>query len=233
MALQLYSHPLSSYCHKVLIALYESGTSFENKLINPGSQTEREAFLRLWPTGKIPLLVDDGHVVPETTIMIEHIQRRHAPAVQLLPSDPDMRLEVRLWDRLFDNYVMTPVQAIVAQQLREASARDPLAAADARTTLTMAYGMIEQHLRDGREWIAGSNFSAADCAATPSLFYASTLVPFADNQQHLKAYFERLVARPSARRVLEEARPWFKYYPFSEAIPARFMTGDRSITGSA
>jgi glutathione S-transferase len=226
MALQLYSHPLSSYCHKVLIALHESGVPFENRLINPGDQAEREAFLLLWPTGKIPLLVDDGRVVPETSIIIEYVQRRHAPAKHLLPFDPDICLEVRLWDRLFDNYVMTPVQAIVAQELREAAARDSQATASAKTTLAMAYGMIERQLGDGREWIAGENFSLADCAATPSLFYASTLVPFGDNQQFLHAYFERLVARPSAKRVLEEARPWFKYYPFSEAIPLRFMAGD-------
>jgi glutathione S-transferase len=226
MALQLYSHPLSSYCHKVLIALYELGTPFDNKMVNPGDPAEREAFLRFWPTGKIPLLIDGGHVVPETSVMIEYVQRRHAPAMQLLPSDPEICLEVRLWDRLFDNYVMTPVQAIVGQQLREAAARDPQATSGAKATLAAAYGMIERHLGDGREWIAGKNFSAADCAATPSLFYASTLVPFDDDQQHLKVYFERLVARPSAQRVLEEARPWFKYYPFSEAIPARFMTVD-------
>src|SRR5688500_2283558 len=118
MALQLISHPLSSYCHKVLIAMYELGLAFENKLINLGDQGERAAFLQLWPTGKIPLLLDDGHVVPETTIMIEHLQLRHAPAAQLFPSDADMCLEVRLWDRLFDNYVMAPMQAVVAQQLR-------------------------------------------------------------------------------------------------------------------
>jgi glutathione S-transferase len=225
MALQLYSHPLSSYCHKVLIALYELGVPFDNKQVNPGDTAEREALLRLWPTGKIPLLVDDDRVVPETSVMIEYVQRRHAPAMQLVPADPETCFEVRLWDRLFDNYVMTPVQAIVGQQLREAAARDPQSISSAKATLAMAYGMIERQLADSREWIAGKNFSAADCAATPSLFYAATLVPFDESQQHLNAYFERLVARPSAKRVLEEARPWFKYYPFSEAIPARFMSG--------
>ena len=100
--------------------------------------------------------------------------------------------------------------------------RDKLAVETARSTLTMAYAMIERHLRDGREWITGGNFSVADCAATPSLFYASTLVPFADNR-HLQAYFERLVMRASVKRVLQEARPWLGYYPFSEAIPTRFL----------
>jgi glutathione S-transferase len=222
MALQLLSHPLSSYCHKVLIALYELNLAFEAKMVNPGDQAEREAFLALWPTGKIPLLVDDGQVVPETSIMIEYLQQRHAPAAHLLPADPALCLEARLCDRLFDNYVMTPVQSIVGQQLRDPAARDAQATASARTTLAMAYGMIEQRLGDGREWAAGRHFSIADCAAAPSLFYATTLVPLEDKQQHLRAYFERLVTRASVRRVLEEAKPWFKYYPFKELIPSRF-----------
>lgn len=226
MALQLYSHPLSSYCHKVLIALYEMGITFENKFINPGDPAERDAFLKLWPTGKIPLLVDGGCGVPETSIMIEYAQIHYAPAAQLFPADPATCLEIRLWDRLFDNYVMTPLQAIVAQELREPAARDAQATSTARATLTMAYAMIEKQISGGREWIAGSNFSAADCAAAPSLFYASTLVPFGGNE-HLHAYFERLVMRASVKRVIEEARPWFKYYPFREAIPARFLVDDR------
>jgi glutathione S-transferase len=179
-------------------------------------------FLKLWPTGKIPLLLDDDRVVPETSVMIEYLQQRHAPEAQLLPSDTTTCLQARLWDRLFDNYVMTPVQSIVGQQLRNAAARDAQAADSARTTLAMAYGMIEQQLADGREWTVGSQFSIADCAAAPSLFYAATLVPFDDGQTHLKTYFERLIARPSVQRVLQEAKPWFKYYPFKDALPSRF-----------
>lgn len=222
MALQLLFHPLSSYCHKVLIALYELQLPFEARQVNLGNPADRDAMLALWPTGKIPLLVDNGQAVPETSVMIEHLQVYHAPAAQLLPSDTANCLTARLWDRLFDNYVMTPVQTIVGQQLREAAQRDEQASANARTTLAMAYGMIEQHLADGRSWVAGHDFSLADCAAAPSLFYASTLLPFADNQPHLTAYFERLVSRPSIQRVLEDAKPWFDYYPFKEALPARF-----------
>lgn len=225
MSLQLHFHPLSSYCHKVLIALHELGLPFEGMLHNPGDPQQQEAFLRLWPTGKIPLLIDDGQVVPETSVMIEHLQLRHAPAAQLLPASPVACLEARLWDRLSDNYVMSPMQAIVGQQLREPAARDEQAVVSARATLAMVYTMLQERLADGRPWLAGSGFTIADCAAAPALFYASTLVPFESSQPQLQGYFERLVARPSVKRVLEEARPWFQYYPFRENIAARFLEG--------
>jgi glutathione S-transferase len=214
---------LSSYCHKVLIALYELGLSFEPVMVNPGDPASREAFLRLWPTGKIPLLVDDGKPVPETSIMIEYLQQKHAPDSQLLPVEWQTCLEARLWDRLSDQYVMTPVQAVVGQLLREPAQRDALADANARTTLKMAYDMIERQLADNRPWIVGQTFTMADCATAPALFYAHTIVPFAAEHEHLKAYFERLITRTSVARVLEEAKPWLKYYPLHDSVPARFL----------
>jgi glutathione S-transferase len=223
MALRLYFHPLSSSCHKVLIALYELATPFEPHFLNLGDDTERANFLALWPTGKMPLLLDGERVVPETSNIIEHLARQHAPAGQtLLPADPEAAQEVRLMDRLLDLYVMLPMQAIVADKIRAEGDRDVLAVDKARATLAMAYGLLEQRLA-GREWMAGPHFSMADCAAAPALFYALTLLPLPAGHPRLAAYFERLLLRPSFARTLDEARPYFNFYPYREAIPARFM----------
>lgn len=225
MALTLHFHPLSSHCHKVLIALYELGLPFEPRVLDLGDAGQRAAFLALWPTGKMPLLQDGDHVVPETTVIVEYLCLHHAPAGQtLLPADGHSALEVRLMDRLADLYVMHPMQAIVGDRLRAESDRDPVTVAKARETLAMAYGLLEQRL-DARPWIAGPQFSLADCTAAPSLFYATTLLPFAPEHQRLAAYFERLLARASVARVIDEARPFFPYYPYREALPARFFAG--------
>lgn len=223
MALTLYYHPLSSCCWKALVALYELDVPFEPHLLNLGDAGERERFRALWPTGKMPLLVDAGVVVPETSIIIEHLSRRWGDANRsLLPADEAACLEVRLMDRLLDLYVMTPMQAIVADWLRPESDRDPVGVAKSRETLAMAYGLLEGKLQ-GRSWIAHDRFSLADCAAAPSLFYASTLVPLTDAHPRLRAYLDRLLERPSVARVLEEARPVFQFYPFRESLPARYF----------
>jgi glutathione S-transferase len=222
MALTLHYHPLSSYCHKVLIALYELGMPFDRHLLDLGDAAVRDAFRKLWPTGRMPLLTDDGRVIPETSIIIEHLETRHSGPRVLLPEDGETCLEVRLWDRLFDLYVMTPMQAVVADRLRSETDRDPIAVAAALRTLAMAYDLIEQRMSQ-RLWAAGECFSMADCAAAPSLFYAATVAPFPASHTHLAAYFERLLQRPSFARVLREAKPYFKFYPFREALPARFL----------
>ncbi|MDM0011278.1 glutathione S-transferase family protein [Variovorax sp. J22P168] len=224
----LHYHPLSSYCHKVLIALDEMQIEFDSHLLDLGDPAARADFLALWPTGKMPLLVDRGRPVAETSIIIEHLQRHHAPSARrLIPDDPDQALEVRLWDRLFDQYVMTPMQACTADLLRPEEQRDPRGAAHARDSLASSFAWIDRHL-EGRTWVAGDAFSMADCAAAPALFFALTYVPLAAGQSNLAAYFERLVSRPSVARTIDQARPWFRFYPGRAGLDARFLD-----TGSA
>ena len=227
MSLTLYYHPLSSFCHKVLIALYEHGVEFEPHTVNLGDAAERAELAAMWPITKFPVLRDHARErnVAESTIIIEYLDRHFAGAHPLIPSDWDQALEVRLWDRILDNYVHLPMQQIVADKLRGSNGgtSDERSGdtSGERSRIATAYGMIDRQLAS-RTWVAGQGFSMADCAATPALFYAHTLVPFPDGMDHLKAYFERLMERPSVRRVMEEAKPFFSFYPFADAIPQRF-----------
>jgi glutathione S-transferase len=222
MSLTLYYHPLASFCWKVQIALHENGTPFTGEIVNLGEAQSRARFYEIWPVGKMPVIRDEkrARTVPETSIIIEYLDRHYPGAQKLLPADEERRLDVRLWDRFFDLYIQQPMQRIVAQQLRPEGERDPRAVPESTATLQMAYDMLERQVAT---WAVGDSFSMADCAAFPGLFYASTLVPFGEARPKTAAYFERLVQRASVIRVLDEARPHFKYYPFRDAIPARFL----------
>ena len=223
MSLILYQHPLASFCHKVLMALYENGTPFESLVIDLGNEQSRASLLRLWPIGKFPVLRDDtlDRTVPETSIIIEYLDRHYPGPTPLLPSDPTHALNVRLWDRFFDLYVQGPMQAIVAEKHRPEGTHDPRSVEQARALLRTAYGMIEQQL-DDKLWIAGDTLTMADCAAAPALFYAETLVPFGEEHVRLKEYYQRLLDRPSFARVLKEAMPYFHFYPYHENLPAQY-----------
>ena len=219
----LHYHPLSSYCQKVLIAADVLGVALDKRLLNLGNPDQRASFLALWPTGKMPLLVDGQRPVAESSIIIEHLQRHHAQAgCTLIPDDTDAALEVRLWDRLFDLYVMTPMQALTADLLRPEGERDARGVAQARDALASAYTFINKHLQ-GRNWAAGEAFSMADCAAAPALFYAQTYVPLPAQHTQLAAYFERLLQHPAVARAIDEARPFFPYYPGRAGLAPRFL----------
>ena len=219
MRLTLYYHPLASYCHKVLIALYENNIGFEARIINLGEAKDRSELQALWPFCKFPVIHDHERkrALAESSIIIEYLDHYFAATQKMIPSNFTNALEVRLWDRIFDNYVQLPMQEIVNDHLRGSNGD----LASARSTLTTAYEMIDRQVASN-VWCVGEDFSMADCAAAPALFYANTLQAFPSNYGHLSAYFERLMNRPSVRRVLEEAKPYFSLYPFSSAIPERF-----------
>lgn len=214
MSLKLYFHPLSSFCHKVLIALYENDTPFEPVTVDLGNEAERTAFLKLWPIGKFPVLRDDsrGHTVPESTVIIEYLQRHHLGNTQFIPADPEKAWQTRLSDRFYDLYVHDPMQRIVGDRLRPDGAKDPHGVEHARGRLETAYGMIEAEMAN-RHWAMGDGFGLADCAAAPALFYANEVAPIGAAHRHVAAYLARLKARPSYARVLREAEPYFAMFP--------------------
>jgi glutathione S-transferase len=225
MSLTLYFHPLASFCHKVLIALYEQGIEFEGKIVDFGNPGESANFLELWPVGKIPVLRDEqrNRTIPETTIIIEYLDRHYAGQRRMLPTNPEQALEARLWDRFFDQYVSVPMQKIVTDRIRAEGEHDPKGVADARTMLANAYDMLERRCAD-RAWAIGEVFTIVDCSAAPALFYADTVRPFIETHPQLAAYFDRLVAHPSVRRTIAEARPFFHMYPYREALRQRFVS---------
>jgi len=212
MALTLWYHPFSSFCMKAVIALYECGAPFDPVIVDLGDPASRDAFIAVWPLGKFPVVRDAARseVIPESTMIIEYLADRY-PGAGLIPADRDSAREVRLWDRLFDNYIHVQMQRIVADRLRPTGSRDPRGVADARTQLRQTYDLLESRLA-GREWAAASGFTMADCAAAPALHYAWMVEPWT-GRPALSAYLDRLRLRPSIARVLAEAEPYAHFFP--------------------
>ncbi len=209
MTLKLYYHPLSSFCHKVLIALYECGAPFEPVLVNLGDPQSRGDFLKVWAGGKFPVLTDGDQVMPESTIIIEYLAQRFPG--KLIPADPGLALQTRLRDRFFDFYIHLHMQKIIGDRMRPADQHDPYGVEDARRQIRNAYDMLEKDLAS--PWAMGADFTLADCAAAPALFYASMAEPFGPGHTRAAAYLERLKTRPSYARTLKEAEPYFHMIP--------------------
>lgn len=216
MTLALYAHPFSSYSQKVLVALYENGTPFEYRPLGPEHPAHFAELEALWPLKKFPVLVDDGVPVVEASIIIEHLDLHHAGPVRLVPEDRAAALRVRMMDRFFDNYLMSPVQRIVEDRLRPEAARDPYGVAQARAMLDTAYRWLDRALA-GSTWAAGP-FSLADCAAAPSLFYADWTHAIDAACRQVHAYRARLLARPSFARAVDEARPYRSLFPLGAPL---------------
>jgi glutathione S-transferase len=207
--MKLYAHPFSSYSQKALIALYENATPFEYRsLEDPAANAELES---LWPLKRFPVLVDQGRTILEASTIIEHLQIHHAGPIRLIPQG-DAGVEARMLDRVFDNYVMTPMQKIVLNQLRPPPDRDSYGVNEARALLDRIYAWLDERVAS-RTWAAGDAFTLADCAAAPSLLYADWAHEISPANENLRAYRARLLARPSVVRAVDEARPYRGHFP--------------------
>ncbi len=211
--LEFYAHPFSSYCQKVQIALDERSIPFAYRMLDQDHPENFRTLGRLWPVGKFPVLVEDGKPIVESSIIIEWLDHhRFGTTGRLIPDDPAEALRARFMDRVFDNHVMTPVQAIVNEYLIDADAPDAGRIAKARSALDAAYDWLEGKIEDG-QWAAGASFSLADCAAAPALFYADWVQPLGEARPWLGAYRARLLARPSVARAVDQARPYRPLFP--------------------
>jgi glutathione S-transferase len=212
MTIDLYAHPFSSYCQKVLMALYENDTPFNYRMLDGQDAATGAEFAQRWPVRHMPLLVDGGEQVVESSVIIEYLQLRHPGRQRFIPADPAAALDVRFLDRFFDNYVMTPMQRIVSMHMRPEEQRDQTTLDQSCAMLDTAYRWLDEHL-GANEWASAQGFTLADCAAAPSLFYADWVRPIPPELGNARAYRGRLLARASFARAVDEARPFRHFFP--------------------
>jgi glutathione S-transferase len=209
--MKLYAHPFSSYCQKALVALYENATPFEFRMLAPDDAQAMAELEALWPFKHFPVLVDGDCTVAESSVIIEYLQIHHPGPVRLIPDAAAAALGVRFMDRFFDLYVSTPQAKIVSDSLRSEENRDVQGVGEVREMLDIAYRWLDEKMA-GREWAAG-DFSLADCAAAPALFYADWSHPIGKEFAHVRAYRQRLLERSSFARAVDEARPYRPLFP--------------------
>jgi glutathione S-transferase len=210
--MQLFFHPFSSYSQKALVALYENGTPFTPRVLTPEDPATGAEFAARWPLKRFPILVDGERTIVEATAVIEYLEAVRPGEVRLIPSDPVAAVDVRMMDRVFDNYVSAPQQQVVFDALRAPEVRDAHGVAQARAMLETSYAWLDERMAT-RQWAAAGVFSLADCAAAPALFYADWTHPIDPRFAHLLAYRRRLLARPSFARAVDEARPYRPFFP--------------------
>jgi glutathione S-transferase len=217
MPLTLYFHPLSSFCHKVLIALYENDTPFTPHIVDLLDSKADADFKAIWPIRKFPVLRDGDRIIPESSIIIEYLAQHYPGRTGFLPDDPDLALRTRMQDRFFDLHLHVPMQKAVTDRLRPAGQNDSFGVEDAKKLMRVSLGMIEKDMIEkdmvGKTWAMGDAFTLADCAAAPALFYANMLIPLAGTYKHTAAYLDRLMQRPSYARALKDAEPYFAMIP--------------------
>jgi glutathione S-transferase len=211
MTLELFGHPFSSYTWKALIALYEKDLPFTLIKLGPDQEENHARLQALWPVGQFPVLVDGPRTIVEATAVIEYLDAAYPGDPGLIPADRMAAVDVRMRDRIFDNHVMYNMQRVVNDALRKQHRHSAHEVRLAKAALDTIYAWLEGNL--GNRWACSDDFTLADCAAAPALFYADWVHRIPDTLPVLKAYRARLLTRPSVARCVEDARPYRHYFP--------------------
>jgi glutathione S-transferase len=202
--MKLYYNPISTYSQKTLLAFYEKGLEFEPNIVALMDPEAREAYREVYPLGKIPCLVlDDGHIIPESSIIIEYIDNMAEP--RLIDGDAEQTRKIRFKDRMLDLYLNDSVVTLLFQSMKPEEQKDQERIDTAKFRVDTIYSFMEHELGQN-QYAQGNTFTMADCAAAPALFYAELLAPFAEHK-NISAYWERLKERESVQKTQSDAKP--------------------------
>ncbi|MCU1280756.1 MAG: glutathione S-transferase [bacterium] len=205
--MKLYYFPLSPYSQKALIALEEKGAKYDTEIIDVGDAAVRAEYVKVNRLGKVPFLLDEARdwKVPESSIIIEYVDRHCPGGTALIPSDPELSRQARFHDRLFDLYVTEQALKLFFDSRRPEDKRDPLGVEMAQKRLDNVYGLLDEILAKKNKWILGDDFSIGDVAAAPALAIARMMRPF-DAHKNVVAYLGRLSERPSVHKAFKQAQ---------------------------
>lgn len=213
--MKLYYYPLSTYSQKVQLAFYEKGLTFNREVIDLMDENAVAAFEIIYPIGRVPVLqlesTDDAphestHIIPESSIIIEYLDNQFPDSPLLIPQDNDAARAVRFMDRMCDFYLNDPITGLVRNKIF-GSVEKVIPNKRSFKYIDANYDYLDQHL-ENNAFLCGNNFSMADCAYIPCLYYARYVYPFAEHE-NIRAYWLRALERPSVKKLLEEVdRLW-------------------------
>ncbi len=208
--MKFYYNPLSTYCQKVLIAFHETGIEFEPEILNLMDEQVRADYRKIYPIGKIPLLIlDDGHPIPESSIIIEYLNSI-SEKVKLIPDNPTEARKTRFLDRMYDFYLNNPIGTKFFELRKPEEEQSQKVLDDCNEKINIMFNNMENNFSD-KTWNRGDTFTMADCACIPALFYAQQVAPFSD-RANIQAFWDRACQRESVQKVHQEVKPYLEAF---------------------
>jgi glutathione S-transferase len=202
----------SPFVRKVRVALAEKGVDYDLDPIMPIGVSED--YKKLSPLGKIPCWEDGDYVLPDSSAIIQYLDRKH-PEPRLYPEKPE-ELGRALWYEEYSDSKLTetvgPIffnRVVVAKIMK--GEPDPARIQEGLDGLPAVFDYLEGELSDGRQVLAGSHFSIADlavCSPLTNLMHAGESLD-ASRWPNLAAYVERHHGRPSYKAIIEEEKANF------------------------
>ncbi len=203
--MKLYNMNLSNFATKSRIAIYDKGLNIEIAPV-PGGNLKSPEYLKINPLGKIPTLDADGMIIAESEVINEYLEDKF-PSPPLLPKSPEGRARVRSFTRFHDLYLEPPLRALFGQL--NPKSRDEKVVNERLTEFNQRLDQLESMLAQSG-FASGAEFTLADCALAPTMFFATNMLPGfgakppLEGRPKLAAWWTHVQTRPSVKKALAE-----------------------------
>jgi len=205
--------PISNYYNKVKLALLEKGVVFEEELTGTAGVGAKSAeSLRDSPLGKIPYIRTEHGPLSESQAILDYLEAAH-PEPALLPADPYAAAKVRELSIFADLHLELVVRELYPQAFFGGSV-SPETIGRVRPLLVRNIAAFARLARFA-PYVAGAQFSQADCSAWPHLPLVSMATRAIYGEDLLaaggvdwKSYTRFIGERPAAQRVTADRKTW-------------------------
>ena len=210
---------------KVSIGLEEMGLQYNVHRVFLGGEQLTPEFTKLNPNNKIPVLVDDGLVVTESGAILIYLAEKTG---KFLPKDPKARIKA-IEMTIFQMASLGPMMGQLMVFRGPWQNKAPEVSNRYFKEVSRIFGVLNTRL-EGKEYLAGSEYTIADIAMVPWV-RAAALFPFTQDlpvsaNANLKAWLDRVMARPAVQKGLTIPEPFPMEKQFEGFIKATVGLGD-------
>lgn len=186
---------------------------------DPVTMLAPAALRAVHPLGKSPVITDGDKTIAESGAIIEYLLEKAGQEKLVPPAGSDERLRFRFWLHFAEGSAMPPLLlSLVFAKVEAAPVPFFLKPVTRMIAQRVRSTLIEPNLRSQlaymeselarSAWFAGEEFTAADIQMSFPVEAAAARGALTDSHAHLRAWLERIHARPAWKRALEKGGPY-------------------------
>lgn len=199
--MKLYASPASSFARKIRVMLIEKNVPHEVIMVNVW---ESKDYQSVNPIGKVPALeLDDGRVLINSPLIADYVDGKY-PNPRFIPTDPELRLEVRRREAIADGAMDAGAATLYENKFHDEAVRSKSYLDRLRGKMDTGFTALDGML-GSRPWMVGDSMTLADLAICCHIGFLAVRMPHLFPQErypNLTRLWKTMEARESMKKTV-------------------------------